>query len=146
MWVRLRAAEPRDFADLRAMAEAFHAEDRNPIDAKAEAAALIFSLGHAGICAWLAFSGAETVGYVVLAIRRDAFGTREAEIEELYALPKNRVALAAAILEGVCDAAFTRGARRIFVALAQSEIGRRYFFARHGFAPDRTGYGMRLLP
>jgi hypothetical protein len=62
MWIRLRAVETRDFADLRAMAEAFHGEDGNPIAAKAEAAALIFSLGDAGVRAWQAFSASQSVG------------------------------------------------------------------------------------
>lgn len=62
MNIFLRPVGERDFADLRAMAEAFHGDVENPIDAKAEAAALIFSLGRAGIPAWLAFSASETVG------------------------------------------------------------------------------------
>jgi hypothetical protein len=146
MWIRLRAVQKRDFADLRAMAESFHGEDGNPIDAKAEAAALLFSLGHAGAHAWLAFSATETVGYAVITVRPDEFGTHEAEIEELYAIHKNRQVFAGMILEQVCREAFGLGARRLFVALAPSDVARRYYFARHGFRPDRAGNVMRLLP
>jgi hypothetical protein len=128
------------------MAESFHGEDGNPIDAKAEAAALIFGLGHPGIAAWLAFSATRTVGYAVAALGLDEFGTREAELDELYAIRENRAALASAILDQVCLEAYRLGARRMFVAITPSDVGRRYYFARHGFSPDRTGRVMRLLP
>lgn len=128
MNIYLRPVEARDFADLRAMAEAFHGEDGHPIDAKAEAAALIFNLGDVGIQAWLALCDGRTVGYAILALRRDELGTRVAEIEELYAVRDDRIAHASAILEQVCREAFGLGVRRIFVALAPFDVGRRYYF------------------
>jgi hypothetical protein len=146
MNIYLRPVEARDFADLRALAETFHSEDGHPIDAKAEAAALIFSLGDAGIQAWLALCDGRLVGYAVLTQRRDELGTRVAEIEELYVVPDGRRALASAILEQVCREAFGLGVRRIFVALRPFDVGRRYYFWRHGFDPSYAGPVVRLLP
>lgn len=146
MDIYLRPVKARDFADLRAMAEAFHGEDGHPIDAKAEAAALIFNLGGADMQAWLALSGGRIVGYAVLTLLRDELGTRVAEIEELYAVPEGRNALASAILEQVCREAFGLGVRRIFVALAPFDVGRRYYFRRHGFDASNAGAVVRLLP
>jgi hypothetical protein len=75
MPIRLRAAEARDFDDVRAMAEAFHAEDGHPIDAKAEAAALVFGLGEGDLRGWLVVEEGRTVGYVAAAMfRRDRRG------------------------------------------------------------------------
>lgn len=82
----------------------------------------------------------------MLRVRPDEFGTREAEVEELYAIPENRAVLAGTILEQVRRAAFGLGARRIFVTFAYPDVARRYYFGRHGFRPDRPGYLMRLLP
>jgi hypothetical protein len=146
MNIYLRPVKARDFADLRAMAEAFHGEDGHPIDAKAEAAALIFSLGEANIQAWLALRDGRVVGYAVLMQRHDELGTRIAEIEELYAVPNGRRALASAILEQICREAFGLGVRRIFVALRPFDVGRRYYFLRHGFDPSHAGPVVRLLP
>jgi hypothetical protein len=83
---------------------------------------------------------------VIVAIRPDEFGTHEAEIEELYAIHKNRAALASLILEQVCRDVFGLGARGLFVAVAPSDVTRRCYFGLHGFGPDRPGYLMRLLP
>lgn len=129
------------------MAEAFHAESGNPIDAEAEAAALILSLGDAQGSAWLAFDRGVTVGYAVVACIGKPGPSWDAELEELYVVPSDRHAeRARALLIALCRVLATERTRRLCVAVAPSDTGCRYYFWRHGFVLDHSGLMTRLLP
>jgi len=143
MQVRLRPVADGDRDDVRAMAEAFHGEDGHPIDARGEAAVLIFDLGLANVWAWAALCGSRTVGYVVATLRTEL---GDAEIEKLYAILENRKAVARAILGEVCEALADLGARRILVALAQSDRAGRFYYRCHGFETGDPGYAIRSMP
>lgn len=144
---RLRAATSGDSALIRALAEAWHGETTGPIDAQAEAIALVMVLGSPGLSAWIVEAGNASIGYAIAALA-PAAPPGEAVLEELFVDRAHRGAgIAAAILLLLCDLLAARGIGLLLVAVDWRDDRAACYYRLHGFAPHRPGLaGRRLTP
>ena len=143
--IRLAVAELAHLADVQALAAAFHGENGNPIDAAAEADALLFSLQDSSRSCFLVEFGMRTVGYAVIVYANDAANST-ASIEELFIVPDARgFGLAREVVDALARRLAAHSAAALAVDVDHADIAAVYFYGGFGFAFAEPGVMAKAL-
>ncbi len=145
---RLRAATAADTALIRAFAEAWHGETAGPIDAQAEAIALVMRLAEPGLAAWMVDAGSASIGYAIVALAPagDAVPGGDAVLEELFIERGHRGrGVGAVIVMRLCDTLASRGIGLLLIAVDWRDERAAGYYRLHGFVPCRPGFAGRRL-